>query len=249
MYISKKEIIVSNATNINYYNVTNDKNGNMIFLFNNYVYYPKSFNLNELIGEHLAEKDELRTVNFECFKYYNYSKEEGIIIASKSFINPTSNYELCTKFYRSSKFDLDILKKDCIDNDNFNKLLLNILKLTAIDVYMGQVDRSSVNTQFEIYDSSFLDLAPCYDYSDSYWDNDFSYENPFFSFKTQEDFEKLFSIYPQSLKLFKQKQNINLIEIIHDIEDTKGFKLSKSVFESYKRKEENSQKKLQKIIK
>ena len=221
-----------------------DNNGKTYFEHYGSIYYPKAANLNELIGEQLATEIGLRTVDFELFENNNGE----IFIASRSFNNPNSNYT-----YYTSSIDLtnneNDLRDECIDENNYNQLLNNIFKMFAIDVYMGQKDRCYVNYPFEKYDSGYFALAPVHDYSDSSWDDDISYCCDLYDFNSKSSYDKLFNAHPNSLEIFKQVKEITMSKILKEIELNKGIKLPQEVIDIYLKREEISQKKLEKIIK
>lgn len=246
MYINLDGCLTSKVNIITQAN----KDNNNTFCFNNQLYYYKDTNLNEFIGEALAERINLRTVNFNCFEYFISTKQKEIIIASKSFINPTSTYSYIeeTKNINVDNF-LDKYKNMCLDDNNFNRFRENIFKMFAIDIYMGQYDRHEHNCQIERYDTGYIDLAPLYDYSESYFYSSFIYENPFYTFFNEDDYTEFFEKYPDCREILKKVKSFDLIKIIHFIEETKGFKLPDMIIEEYKKKEEKTQKKLEKIIK
>lgn len=216
------------------------------FYWNDSIYFSKSVNLNEFIGEQLAIEINLRTVNFNLFKNINSGE---IIIASKSFINPNSKYYPYPNELDIYKpYDNNLINK-CIDYDNYKHLINNILKMLALDIYMGQRDRWYPNFQLEKYDTGYLDLAPVYDYSDSSWDDDLLLNCELYNFENEEDYEIFFDSYPNILEHLKKLKKLELSKILEKIELSKGIKLPQSYIDYYLKKEENTQKKLEKIIK
>lgn len=219
--------------------------GNTCFLWNGSIYYPKATNLNELIGEQLAKKIHLRTVNYDLFEDDCSGK---IIIASKSFLNPTSKYPFCLPKLDLNNPNNNNLKDKCIDDDNYQQLLINIFKMFAVDIYMGQNDRCYLNFQFEEYDSGYFDLAPLYDYSDSRWNSSLYYDCELYNFYSRQSYENLFDNYPKSLEIIQQMKQIDLKRILEKIEQTKGIKLPQEIIDIYLQREEIAQRKLEKII-
>lgn len=246
MYIDLKDKLTSKIDKIDITVLKRyDTNGNTYFTLNDSNYYPKRFNLNELIGEELSKKIHLRTVEFELFEKANTE----IIIASKSFLNKQSIYYYFEHIGNANLKTLEILEKNCLDKENYIQFLNNIFKMFAVDIYMGQSDRCFVNVQLEEYDSGYLDLAPIYDYSNSDWDENIYYDNPFYYFENEDDYTKLFTAYPNSLEAIKKIKEVNLKKILTNIQEKKGIKIPQEVIDIYLKREEISQKKLEKIIK
>lgn len=243
-------IKTNNYPTINFFNlIRKDNSYSNIFLYENSLYYFKRFNLNEFIGEVIAERLNIRTVNYDLFEYKSSFGSE-IVVASKNFVNPTSSYSFAVADYSATINNfLEYYKDKCIDEDNFFRFSEHIIKMFVIDIYMGQHDRHEGNCQIEKYDTGYIDLAPLYDYSNSCFDENIVYENPFYTFSNENSYIEFFEKFPNCIKLLNKVKNYNLIDIIKYIEETKGFKLSDIIIEEYKRKEEITQKKLQKIIK
>lgn len=245
MYLDLKEHLTYSVPKINCSELKQYVNGTECFYFNGSMYFPKPANLNELIGEALAKYMKIRTVNFNIFEN---TDTNNIFIASKTFINPNSKYINYDK-----RLDNDInsinLRSMCIDDDNYQNLLNNIFKMFAIDIYMGQQDRCFVNYKFEEYDTGYFDLAPLYDYSESIWNEDISYTSDLYDFYEKKVYDNFFTIYPNSLEMIKMIKVVDLRKILGNIEISKGIKLPQKIIDVYLKREEITQKKLEKIIK
>lgn len=245
MYIDLKQRLTYPIPKINYSELRQYNNGNESFYFNGSIYFPKTADLNELIGEQVAIEIGIRTVNFNLFENNDNS---NIIIASKSFINPNSNYIDYRESLDDNNSNYD-LKDMCLNDSNYQNLMNNIFKMFAIDIYMGQKDRCYVNYKFEKYDTGYLDLAPLYDYTEASWNEEPSYTCDLYDFYSKESYDRFFNIYPNSLEMIKQIKEINLSKVLKEIELNKGIKLPQEVIDIYLQREEISQKKLEKIIK
>ena len=65
----------------------------------------------------------------------------------------------------------------------------------------------------------------------------------------KKDYDIFFSTYPNTLECLKEIKKIDLKNILEKIELTKGIKFTQDIIDIYLKKEEISQKKLEKIIK
>lgn len=247
MNINLKNCLTNEIPKINLDEIIRYTYGKPYFLWNQDIYYTKYFNLNELIGEEIANILNLKSVHFELFRNTNGE----VWLASKNFKNENYKYY---QYYDDiiielTKSRINCLQKYCLNNENYNYLLDNISKLFALDVYMGQNDRCNLNLQLEKDKTGYLDLAPIYDYSDSAWDDNIVYDNFINCFMELEDYTDFFLLHPNSLNLFKKVKSINLLKLIDNIQEKNHFKLPNEIIEIYKYNEENSQRKLEKIIK
>lgn len=243
MYLNLKPHLIYEINKIDLLKLKRyDENGNVCFYLDNCRYYPKVANLNELIGVQLAKELNLRTVDFMLFEDTNHE----VLLVSKSFINPYSTYHTITS--DNNNF-LNNIRDYCVDDINFQVVLKSIFKMFAIDIYMGQTDRGTSNLKFEKYDTRYFDLAPLYDYSEAQWDENISYKNPLYNFNCKDDYDLFFSTYPSSLEFIKKIKEKNIMEILRKVEYSKSIKLPQEVIDIYSKREENTQKKLEKIIK
>ena len=154
IYFNKKNLQnpkrIAKILNINYQIV---KTWNNWFYINNKWYYYKNFLqyqnsdehfLNELIGEFLATFLGLNTINYQIGCTLNLYLEAN-----------------CTQLN-----NLINLKHYCKSNEMYKKLLLQLLKMIALDIYMNQQDRTKNNFLFEKEKNGII-LAPLYDYEKS----------------------------------------------------------------------------------
>lgn len=246
MYIDLKNCLTSPVIKIDYLELRRYIDGNPCFYWNGSVYFSKTPNVNELIGEQLAKYIGVRTVNFDLFENIG---NNVINIASKSFINPNSTYIEYKESLNADNPRNNTLRQMCIDDENYQNLMNNIFKMFAIDIYMGQKDRCYVNYKFEKYDTGYLDLAPLYDYTEAIWDSDIAYTCDLYDFYSKKSYANFFNTYPNSLEMIKKIKEVNLSEILRNIELCKGIKFPQEIIDVYLKREEISQKKLEKIIK
>ena len=177
-------------------------------------------------------------------KYYyvksNYGKYHEIIgeIIAKSLKLDTAHYEICKMndkyFYLSPNFKdkNKIYKrvyelfngKNIIDQIDDLELVKQILKMTALDIFMMQVDRTAFNYLFEIDEK--IKLAPLYDYSCCYFANSNTYElymNGLFKLPMKS----------KELREFKEKypELENYLDIIYDTDYLKLLKNNLKIYD------------------
>lgn len=216
------------------------------FMWNGDIYYAKRTNINEFIGEELANQINSKTACFEIFQNIN----GNIFIASKSFKKTTCTYYYPLDFVKKFPISnhLENLENICLDKENYINFLNNIFKMFSIDIYMDQLDRFSNNIQFEQLNTGYTDLAPVYDYSIADWDSSIMYHNSLHSFSDEDSYFDFYTKYPNLLEFLKQIQIINMSKVLENIENNKGILLPDKIKDIYLKNEETTQKKLEKII-
>ena len=169
--------------------------------------------LNELIGEFLGNYLNVDTIHYEVA---SLSGEYGL--ASESFIKPHNKY----LFFRdiglfNNCVNLDNLReirRKCKNDENYKELVSDILKLTAIDLYMGQADRSIGNFQFR-KDKNGFHLAPIYDFEESFND---VYKSHYSSNLLGLDLDKL-KDYPELKNMVNELLTVDVNKMLEQIED------------------------------
>lgn len=248
MYIDLKPCLTSRVDKIDLQSLKQyDSKGNVFFSCYDSIYYPKTTNLNELIGEELANQINLNTVSYKLFEDVNGE----IFIASKSFIKPTCIYYNPLDFEKHFQIynHLENWELICKDKENYECFLESIFKLFSIDIYMKQNDRWNSNIQIEKYDTGYVDLAPIYDYSESMWYESSCYHNTFHSFSHEWEYGIFFNRYPKLLETLKKIKKVEMQKVLENIEFQKDIVINTEIKDIYLRREEISQKKLEKIIK
>ena len=204
-------------------------------------YFFKIFNhlypvLNELIGPKIARYLELRSAqNYPAImQYHRNNKFYGIV--SKNFKDPNKEYKNIFQLGFNNKTsphyrNIRKLKKYCRKED-YEEILNDIFKMTALDYLMGQKDRVASNFLFE-QDGDKITLAPLFDYAESYdhikWGCYFNQEkvkrscsvgNALFAPAFWDPkFKKFLKKYPRFQKYLEKIQEIDIIEILKEIED------------------------------
>lgn len=204
----------------------------------------------ELIGTYLANILELDTI-----KYIIAKTKDNYGIASKNFKTKENKYYTFNDFIDiETNNKIDMLKLFTTE-ENYEKLLKQILKLLALDTYMLQKDRCNINLQFkQNIKTKEISLAPIYDYAncDLCVTDKYLTKNILLNI-TKENFKTLIQKYPQYKEyiLVLLEQNLSRIweQICIDYKLNQDCYMYNKVNEYYKLKDYNQKKYLKELIK
>ena len=215
-------------------------------------YFIKSvWNYNEIVGELLAKKLKLSSAHYEPA----ISCEEYVMI-SPDFRYTDYKYRNLFEFDNGKR--ATVIFKNSLNNNleefmEYYKLTgedyQNILKLIALDIFMRQRDRDSVNIMVCSNDDfNTVHLAPIFDYSDSFCNSfeGFSLDNPTEIFKKyrsamenirihdtkeREQFPRkslsdFISSHPDIVNYFKTLLDLDILELLNKRLDNYDIKLT-----------------------
>lgn len=229
------------------------------------LYYFKHFNLNDFIGEQLC-----KILNLECAEYDLAMVKGGIQTISKNFIDNDFEYYNIKNIHMyfnkiSSKekhvYTLEMFLKTLIDlgfkKDIIDKLIDNLLKMSAIDYFSRQTDRYFNNYMFKIRDFD-ISLAPVYDFGESFSFNGGSYMEYGFNYGYNNEllniswsnffYNELIKKYP-NLRLYLEKMYyINLKEIILNICRKYNLDIDDDLMDIYAHEENISKMRIKELI-
>lgn len=199
------------------------------------VYYMKYASIiDELIGSFLAKKIKLDSVDYQIGIY-----KDNIYALSKLFYNRDYEY-FYPKDYQKFKMNnsskthpnliTDIYCFRCKLKQFDENLTNELLKLIALDLKMGQVDRHGHNLMFKKdIKTGVVDLAPIYDYSYGYpvFGVPFKYyKNVYIFIRTNYlSMMKLVRKFPQIMEYIDILKEIDMEEILEAIETEKNIKI------------------------
>ncbi len=229
-----------------------------------YYYYKQVSNkmmLHELIGCTFAKKIGLDTVQYRIGK-----KEENSVTLyalSKIFFEKGFYYQDCYTTYGtiSEKLFTDFeyfLSYFYLNNckllervEDYN-MILKILKLTAVDLKMGQIDRHNRNLFLKLAQDGSIDLAPIYDYECSYCQKpvpDAVYDNPFLILrKNKISLNSFASKFPEFRAYASFLEKISIDEVFNDIEKEHIVVIPDGERNFYRKMDQKYNKVLKKII-
>ena len=221
--------------------------------------YHKDFDINEFIGEELAGIRGVNSVHYfpvlfddidSLLQIKDYSKKrQNIRVGSFDFKVPGVIYSTGPNlpyYEESCTFD-DILYL-CRDDKNREELINELLEIYALDIYSGQTDRPN-NIFYEFHPNGEIHISKLFDYE---WSLDPNlkeyYVADFHIFRTISDYQKFIIKYPQFEIMLRSYLDVNLEEVIKKMARFRKFDLSRVDIDSYKRFDEKSHKKLEKIL-
>lgn len=210
------------------------------FKYDGCFYYLKyTDSLNELIGERIAKKINLRSAS-----YIPVLKDGCVLIASRNF------KKMNCKYLNVEELEKKLNIFELLDDSKYSIIRNQLFKLFSLDIFMRQKDRSIPNLLFEVNTENNLSLAPIFDYSNAF--NGFNYDkydNPIKDIYLDKiKFDKLMNEYPELYKYIKNISKIDLEQIILEICDEFDLTLIDSVRDYYLTKEEQSKKILKKVL-
>ncbi len=214
---------------------------------NEYYYYKVLNNYNDFIGEELAKKLKLPTAHYELGKI-----DDNFVVATKNFnINNVKYINAFELLNNDISYQTNIFKLKFLENIYGRNLVLEILKMTSLDIFMRQIDRIPSNYAFENCNNK-IQLAPLYDYSFAFFDyENYKYLNYLLKLDFSYDIEGIKNIinkYPEFYNYLSLMNNINLRDLVNNITNKNNFNYNKILDEKYDRENENSHKLLKKII-
>lgn len=191
--------------------------------------YIKNFNHAEFIGEALCN-----IKNIKCAHYFlvgvglkkedrmaNYGDIKGmgydIRIASCDFKDKEHAYfsMSCSNILEASE-GLELVLGMCPNEDNKIELMDEIIRMFALDVFMGQQDRYFNNMIFSSDDIGNIHLANLYDFEISlkstYIDPDFIYKNDLHLFKDIDSFREFICRFPRFREELESYLDIDLVK-------------------------------------
>lgn len=232
-----------------------------ITVYENEYYCYKVVNSNlmtkELIGSYLAKKISLSTVDYKIgYANENFYVLSKLFYQSGFFYTDFLNYFRITSFFNVNLFQFlfsfiylnesGVLKK--IKN---KELVIDLLKLTALDLKMGQVDRHNRNLLLKIDSNKEASLAPVFDYGLSYLSRNLEiYENPAVTIgKGKFSLLSFAHDFPEFREYVYFLYNTSIEDTLKDIECEQDIKFEKDEFDFYIKKDNEYNKILKKIIK
>lgn len=184
----------------------------------------------ELIGAYLS-----RVIDLECAQYDIGFYNGMPLVLSKIFFEEdfryfgASNYAFCMKSQgnvNTGIFTYFYCFKDRLSF--FDPSIRNeLLKLIAVDLKMGQLDRNCDNIMFKQDLHGQTSLAPVYDFTNSYSSHvPFQYyRNPFLLLRVNEQSLKSFiRKYPDVMQYIDAMRDISMEQILSEIEQDRNVK-------------------------
>lgn len=219
------------------------------------IIFHKKFDITEFIGERLADVTGVKTVHYFPLFFGRQSdfkrsciKASNIRVGSVDFRQPDVTYKFALEFSScNSDSFLDVLDM-CLNDQNREQFIEENLKMMALDIYMYQVDRRQ-NVYYEFYPNGEIHLGPLFDYEWSLYSfNGYCYENDFFHFNSIEDYQEMIVKYPKFKGFLSRYLDICLDKEVEAMARERKFSIPNICIDEYKHFDEESHKRLQKIL-
>ncbi len=267
----KSEIL---GTNYASYSLSRKKDYlKMMYKINNDWYYFKEENdssyylMEELMGSFLANKIESQAVTYSIASRKEKKNPKQFGLASKNFKKPEFDYYFCD-FYREIYYlqnglydyenikNIENLKIICKTEEETERLIEQVLKMLALDLFMLQKDRNGANIQFQINKKNDqISLAPLYDFSKCApkIEKDGIYLKNYIIRITEKTLHKLIKQYPVFQSYLSILLEIGFLSVWEEICETYSFCRSGIAYEQikkyYETKEESQRKELSLYLK
>ena len=227
--------------------------------------YFKSFNHAEFIGEELANIRNIRCTHYfiagltkfkinETLKYGKVDKYSSTIgIGSYDFTDKEKKYKYLTDYEVKANNMFESMLNNAKSEENKKQLCRDMLEMLALDIYMGQADRSDVNIMFEEDRDGNIRLAPLYDFEHSLnstcVDQNSIYTSSLYSFKTIDDCKEFIRKYPMFRDILASYLDVNLVDVISRSYSRRGLTIPSDKWNFYVDFDKKQKEKIQKIIK
>ncbi len=218
----------------------------------------KKFDVVEFIGEHLAEKYGVRSAKYFPISFISQEEFEFLPLEKRilytgsiDFNSDDINYKRARSmkfYYREDNFD--VLLSKCLDNENRFEFFDDNLDMFALDIYMGQLDRVD-NTLYGFTRDGKVVLSPCFDYEISLKSGNVDsavYESDFFRFMKYSDYDKFIKLHPEFKGKLERYLDVNLVSEIEEMADERKFSLDGIDMQRFREFDEQSHKRLVKIL-
>lgn len=222
--------------------------------------YHKDFDINEFIGEELANVRGVNSVHYfpvlfdsieKSLKIKNYfDKCLAVRVGSFDFKVNGVKYVTgpCLPFY-GERGDFEQLLELCKDDKNRDEFLSELLECYGLDIFCGQLDRPN-NIYYEFHPNGEVHLSKMFDYEHSF-DECFGdyYITDFHIFRTIDDYQEFMIKYPKLEEILRSYLDVDLVTVIKRMVSLRNFNINGINLDKYDSFNDATHKKLEKILK
>lgn len=190
--------------------------------------------INELIGTYLCKLVGLDVVDYQigrlanCDSSNNYYALSEIFYRNNYFYSTVRDYfDMIpddTKVYSEGIDSLFNCETSVLDMVSDKKLEEAVLKMSSVDIKMGQIDRHNYNVMLRLAMNGKVELEKLYDFGCAYDDDPpypefYCYDNPFLIVrKNFISLNRLAARYPYIIKSAKLLSEVPLYDVLKEIE-------------------------------
>lgn len=221
--------------------------------------YHKEFDLHEFIGEEIAGIRGVNSVHYfpvlfdDIDNILNIDNEivrtRLVRVGSFDFKKPGIRYSIGYDFIHNEEMcSFEKILDSCPTEKNRLELINELLEIYGLDIYSGQTDRPG-NIFYEFHPNGEIHMSKLFDYEWSL-DEDLkdSYVADFHIFRNISSYQKMIKDYPQFEGILRSYLDVDLEKIINKMARSRRFDLSGFDMDSYKKFDEVSHKRLEKIL-
>ena len=225
----------------------------------------KDFNMAEFVGEELCGIKKLKCAHYfvvgcgmeklkRTAKYGSIKEHYKYKIASYDFKDKDKTYKLIKDYKNINYHDvIGCMLDNTESRKNREELYLDLMNLIALDIYMGQTDRTAYNYMFEEDKDKNIRLAPLFDFEFSlnsgYLDQDYVFDSSLVFFKDFEDAKNFVRDYPEFGDILKTYLNDNLCDNATRAFNKRGLRLPEYVYPYLEKFQDERCQTIKKIIK
>ena len=227
--------------------------------------YFKKFNHAEFIGEELCGIKNIRCAHyfiagltqFKINKTLSASKTEKyypvIGIGSQDFKESNKTYKSIRDYEVRANNGFESMLENARDEENKRQLCRDMLEMLALDIYMGQADRSEVNIMFEEDENGNIRLAPLYDFEHSLnstcMNSNYLHSSALYSFKNIDGCREFIRKYPMFRDILSSYLDVNLAEVISRSYNSRGLVVPSDKWGFYLDFDKKQKEKIKSIVK
>ena len=223
----------------------------------------KDFNMAEFVGEELCHIKNIRCAHYfvvgcgmqklkRTAKYGTIKDHYKYKIASYSFMEPDKTYKLIKDYKIDYYNPIEEMLNETNSDKNREELYLDLMNLIALDIYMGQTDRTANNYMFEEDKDKNIRLAPLFDFeyslNDMFLDQDEVHSSNLIFFKTYEDANNFVKKYPEFGEILQSYLKEDLSGTITRAYNMRGLKVPEEYYPYFEKFEKERKDTIRRII-
>ena len=223
----------------------------------------KDFNHAEFVGEDICSIKRLRCAHYfivgcgmydlkKVRRYGDITHSYRYGIASYDFRDPSKDYVSLADYKIKSRDRFHSMLDKTVSRKNREELCHDMLEMLALDIFMGQDDRTENNVIFEIDKDHNIRLAPYFDFeyslNPSLIGNRIQGQTKLLDLNDYKKIRDFIKSYPEFADILKSYLDIDLCDSISRAYRQRDLKLPNEKWQFYEEFEDNRQKVIKKII-
>lgn len=192
---------------------------NWVIINGEWYYYKEIYDerkfVNEMLGVKVCEYFDIPSVKYDIGYALNL-QHLGITLISKNFRKNDVKYLNQDDVTTSRELITDI--NDYVEKDRVKEVKLKLLKALIVNFAISNIDYNRYNILFEVKKSKIFDIAPLFDFENSFKRVIDLYQNDLQTFRL-EDLKEMMDTYPQIKPYIQKIFDMNLLSLLDDIQE------------------------------